>query len=255
MLRFFCFIFLLFSFGYAKNLEATYKVSFGIFGEVGMAKASLHVKEDRTYEISMYAYTTGFSAFLSGNRQEWFHSSGEVDANGLLVPHVYKKIVQREKNSVTLEKREFFTQRDIKTYTFSHATKKILLVKQKEINSKLVSQSQEELSYFSENDLLSLFFNFKMLLKSLHVQDFSLYAVGANKKDGRIDIQKLTEHEKIKKEFSWEDGEYLKVTINDKIFASKKGELLVNLREDGIVKSAVLKDVILFGDIRGELVD
>ena len=47
----------------------------------------------------------------------------------------------------------------------------------------------------------------------------------------------------------------MRVIINDDIFASEKGELLVNLRDDGIVQQAVLKDVLFFGDIRGEIVD
>ena len=50
-----------------------------------------------------------------------------------------------------------------------------------------------------------------------------------------------------------EDGIYLIVTIYQKIFASKEGKLYIVLNSEGIAKKAVLKDVIMFGDIVGIL--
>ncbi len=47
----------------------------------------------------------------------------------------------------------------------------------------------------------------------------------------------------------------MKVVVNDDIFASDKGELLINLRDDGLCTQAILKDVLFFGDIRGEMID
>jgi len=49
-------------------------------------------------------------------------------------------------------------------------------------------------------------------------------------------------------------GHFLIVFINQKIFASKRGELYLDLNDDGICTKAVLKDVIFFGDIRGKLI-
>jgi hypothetical protein len=237
----------------AQTIQAKYKVTFGIFGEIGIAEAALQLYEDKTYEIHMHVYTTGFASFVSGNRREWFSSNGKIE-EGFLVPDEYKKIVKRDTYSGDMEKNELITKTDIRTYTFSHVNKKIVYTKEK-IEANESSKSEEELEYYAKNDLLSLFFNFKNFLPSLHVKEhISLVAVGANKTDGRIDIYPL-EDKKLQAELSWHDGKYLKVVINEKIFASEKGELFINLNEQGIAQSAVLKDVIFFGDIRGEMIE
>ena len=103
------------------------------------------------------------------------------------------------------------------------------------------------MKYYAKDDLLTLFFNIKKYLNDFSVkEDQVFYAVGANKKDGRVDIHipKVQKQKKFKK---------ILVTINQKIFASKKGELNLDLDDNGICQKAVLKDVIFFGDIRGEI--
>lgn len=245
---------LLFSFGYSQTLEANYKVSFGIFGEVGIAKAILHVRNDLSYEINMYAKSTGFAAFVSGGREEWFSSIGKVSSNGILIPQEYKKIVQRKKNLATFEHQKLVIKKDVNIYTFNHLEKKVTLFKEKSEDNTVVSVAEEELEYYAKNDLLSLFFNLKNLFHS-EFQTQTLYAVGANKKDGRIDIEPIKNKKKLQKELSWKEGVYLKVTINDKIFSSQKGELLVNLNDASIAQNALLKDVLFFGDIRGKLIE
>ena len=45
---------------------------------------------------------------------------------------------------------------------------------------------------------------------------------------------------------------YATVIIHQKIFSSSAGHLLLAIGKDGITDKAVLKDVIFFGDIRGE---
>ena len=43
------------------------------------------------------------------------------------------------------------------------------------------------------------------------------------------------------------------VLLNKRIFASKNGEMYIDLNDDGICTNAVLKDVLMFGDIRGKM--
>jgi len=231
---------------FSSDISAKYKVSFGIFGEVGVAKTSLHVKNNK-YKIDVHAKTTGLVNILSGEREEWFTSNGYVDKNGVLVPLVYQKTVQRYAN----RNGETILKKDIKKYIFLHDAKKVEL-EQTKIRGNEKFFLKKDGDYYAANDLLSLFFNFKKMLPSLKVvSDSKFYAVGANKTDGRIDVKPLY----VKDEFNWKDGHLMRVIINDKIFASKKGELLINLRDDGLCQQAILKDVILFGDIRGEMID
>ena len=236
---------------FATDISAKYRVSFGIFGELGIASTSLHVGSKNNYKIVVHVVTTGLAHTLSGEREEWHISVGVVDENGILIPDYYEKTVQRYtsfEGNVVLKK-------DIRKYIFNHNTKK-LRVQKTIYRGKKREYTEKNGDYYAPNDLLSLFFNFKNMLPSLDVKTASkFYAVGANKTDGRIDVEPLKNPLHVKQEFDWDDGHMMKVVINQKIFSSKKGELLLNLGDDGLCKQAVLKDVLLFGDIRGELID
>ena len=229
----------------AIDINAKYRISFGIFGQIGIAKTNLHV-ENQKYKITIHAKTTGMANLLSGEREEWYESVGVVN-NGVLVADFYKKTVQRYSSSIG----ETVLKKDIRKYIFSHETKELHVQKTKYKGESI--EFEEKLGdYYAPNDLLSLFFNFKKMLPSLEVTSDSIfYAVGANKTDGRIDIKPLH----VKDEFDWKKGHLMRVIVNDDIFASDKGELLINLRDDGLCQQAILKDVLFFGDIRGEIID
>jgi len=241
---------------FAKDIMATYKVSFGIFGQIGIAKTSLHVEGNR-YKIKVMAKSTGFASFISGGRTEFYESSGKV-SDGILVPDIYKKIIQKKVNindTFSDESKSVF-----KKYTlvckFNHKDKKIIATKVK-IKGKNRDEYSEVLKFYAKNDILSLFFNFKKLFPSLIIKKkYILHAVGADKKSGDIKLFPLG-----KKEFSGlmngklDNLKFMKVMLSDKIFASKKGELYLALNRDGICEKAVLKDVIFFGDIRGKLIE
>ena len=239
-------IFILVTFSFATDISAKYRVSFGIFGQIGIAKTNLHVKNNR-YKITVHAKTTGMANLLSGEREEWYVSSGKVDEKGMFVPDFYQKTVQRYSSSST----DTILKKDIRKYIFSHQTKELHVEKTK-IEGKNRTFEQKEGDYYAPNDLLSLFFNFKKMLPSLEVKTAStFYAVGANKTDGKIDVLPLKRGDDL----DWKRGHLMKVIVNDDIFASDKGELLINLRDDGLCKQAILKDVLFFGDIRGEMID
>ena len=49
------------------------------------------------------------------------------------------------------------------------------------------------------------------------------------------------------------DDELLLVTLNQKIFASKNGEFMINIDKNYVCDRLVLKDVLLYGDLYGEI--
>ncbi len=236
---------------FAKDITATYKVSFGIFGQIGTAKTTLHV-EDGQYKVTIEAKSTGFAAFISGNRVEYYESKGLL-VDGFLVPDIYKKVV---KKSVSAGEDRRVLKRYILTYNFNHKSKTVIATKIK-IKGKQKSQAVKKLKFYTNNDILSLFFNFKKLFPSLELKkEHTLYAVGAEKNTGKIELFPLD-----KKEFSKlidiksKNLKFLKVVLKDRIFGSKKGELYLALDGSGFCQKAVLKDVIFFGDIRGERIE
>lgn len=217
----------------AKVLTATYEVSFGIFQTMGIANARMEIKDDQTYMIHIDAKTTGIAKVLSGNRIEIYDSRGTVK-NGKLIPDTYSKVRQSNSKKVT------------KIYTFDHANK---VVWKETIEGN--ERNKEQYDFYASEDILTLFFNIDVYLKTR--QDRVLHAIGGSGKDGRIDVvfPNSTVLKEMKKELDMENGEFLKVVLNDRIFSSANGELLINLGSDGLCDKAVLEDVLLFGDVVG----
>ncbi len=233
--------YLLFGFDF-KSIDAFYKVEYGIFGTVGDAKASVEII-DGTYKIKMTARATGFAKILSSGRSEVCESTGSIK-NGKFFPSLF------------IKKKSSGSKTEIKRYFFDHDNKKITVIKTKERDG-IQKESRKVLNYYTDNDILTLFFN----IKSIFGADFAieeptvLYAIGANKKDGHLNLlePKGKKLRKIK-ELLGEDDNILVAIINQEIFSSEKGELFLNLNDQGICTKALLKDVVLFGDIRGELI-
>ncbi|MFA6188116.1 MAG: DUF3108 domain-containing protein [Sulfuricurvum sp.] len=222
-----------------KILSATYEVSFGILQTMGIAQTQFEIKDDQTYNIYVTAKTTGIAKFLSNNRVEMYESRGIVK-NGKLVPSVFVKTRQTNSNKT------------VKTYTFDHENK-VVLTQTIETKNGQSHTDNDKNDYYAQEDFLSLFFNLKNYSKQ---QNYTFYAIGGNKKDGRIDAvyPKNEELSEIKKALEMEEGTFLKVILNDRIFASRNGELLINLDSEGLCEKAVLEDVLLFGDIVGKRV-
>lgn len=213
--------------------KATYEVSFGVFERIGIAEALFEVRDDQTYTIRIEAHTEGLAKALSNNRVETYESHGRVE-EGRLVPLKFVKI------------RKTDAKKRIKIYTFDHPNKKVIL---ENINSD--DWQEESYQYYASDDILSLFFNLKHISREPKRQ--SLYALGGNKKDGKIDVVFIDENESsvVKSALGIESGEFIKVILNEPIFSSRQGELLINLNKDGLCEKALLKDVLLFGDIVG----
>ncbi|MGA9045202.1 DUF3108 domain-containing protein [Sulfuricurvum sp.] len=220
----------------AQVLRATYEVSYGIFQTMGIADARFETHEDDTYAIRIEARTTGVAKFLSNNRTEMYESRGKI-INGKLVPDTYTKIRKTNSDKIT------------KIYTFDHLKKTVF----KEIQDQ--GKTHKEINdFYAGEDILTLFFNVKHYMKFR--QNQLLYAIGANKENGRIDVifPKGDVVSKMKKELGTEEGNFVKVILNDRIFSSANGELLINLNEEGLCEKAILEDVLLFGDIIGKRV-
>lgn len=224
----------------AKTLSASYEVSFGVFQKMGIADTRLEIRDDQTYTIHVEARTTGIAKVLSNNRFEVYESRGTVK-NGKLIPDTYMKI--RQTNS----------KKNTKFYTFDHQNK-IVWKETTEVADGETHKDKDQNDYYAKEDILSLFFNLKYYSKGRQNTYFN--AIGGNKTDGRIDVvfPQKEQLAAVKKELDMEEGEFLKVILNDRIFSSANGELLINLDGEGLCEKAVLEDVLLFGDIVGKRV-
>ena len=223
-----------------KKMSADYDVGFGVFGNVGVVNAKI-TQEGSTYKIKVVAKAKGLAAVLSNNREEIYESIGEIK-NGNLLPRLFIK--RKTRGAKT----------DIKRYFFNHKNKNVELRVTK-VRGKKRTDTKKKLDYYAENDILTLFFNLKNILNDFKVKEPTvLYAVGANRKDGKIDIfsPKDKQLDMIVNLLGVNENIIVAI-INQKIFSSARGELYMNLNDKGICTKAILKDVLLFGDIRGEI--
>lgn len=219
----------------AKQIEAEYKVSYGIFGRMGKSLAKMESNETN-YTIEVVGKATGLAKIFSNSRVERYVSKGFVK-NGLFRPLVFIKIRQ---NSY---------KKDIKKFTFDYKTKRIGVERHIYKHGKLVQHSFNYLPFFAKEDTLTLYFNIRRYLKPQKYL-YTFYAVGGERHTGRIDV--IVEHGKRLRELQkllGVHGLYLSVILHQKIFASKQGELHIVIGKDGVAKKALLKDVIAFGDI------
>jgi len=225
---------------WGKSIEAEYRVDYGFFGKVGEAKAFFE-ENATSYHILTEGRTTGFAKVLSGGIVERYESRGKVVGGKLLPLEFIKSRTKRHKRSV-------------KRFKFDYDKRIVTITKRIYKRGKLVATTHDTLPYFASEDLLTLFFNMQKRLKNakgtLHFK-----AVGGDRKSGAVDIliPKGQERSKIKRVLKAE-GFYIVVIIHQKIFSSKRGVLYIVLDDTGIAKKAMLKDVIMFGDIVGKLV-
>jgi hypothetical protein len=223
----------------AETIQVKYKVEFGIFGEIGIAKAKL-TRDDSSYVIDIDLKSTGIAKALSRGQKERHISKGHIE-NGIMVADLYQ-IIKRYGSKMT----------DI-VYEIDHKKKEVVKKTKKWKGEKLYKDKTKILKNYAKDDLLTLYFNLNSYIKDRTTsKDYRFEAVGAEKQDGYVDIHipnsdELPEYKEMLGDNSdW----YARAVIHQDIFSSKDGELLLSVGKDGITQKAVLKDLIFFGDIR-----
>ena len=231
---------LLSNFTQAETVKADFKVEFGIIGEIGIAKAVL-TKDDKFYEIKVKLKATGIAKILSGGRKEEHVSTGHIE-DGMMVADYYQ---------IT---KTYGSKMSTKLYTINHKEKNVNRTFKRWKKGKLNKDKNDTLDFYAKDDLLTLYFNLdKKISNKKLARNYTFKAVGAEKQDGKVEViipKKLDEYKELLGESSgsW----FARAIIHQKIFSSDRGELLLRIGEDGITQKAVLKDLILFGDIRAE---
>jgi len=224
----------------AETIKADYDVSYGIFGQIGTAKALLN-KDKKKYSIDIHLEATGLAKVLSGGRKERHISKGHIE-HGLMVSDLYQVI---KSHGDTVVNKEYWTD---------HRRKKVIKKHKKFKQGKLVSDKRSVLDFYAKDDLLTLYFNLDSAIKEKRKPRKYLFkAVGAEKQKGKVTVIIPKKHElpRYLEELGDDSAWYATAIIHQQIFSSQEGRLLLGVAEDGITNQAVLKDVIFFGDIRG----
>jgi hypothetical protein len=244
----------------AQSIKAGYDVSFGIIGEIGKAEIT-YTHDGDSYLILVHAWTTGMSAVLSQNREESYISQGRI-INGILRPDAF---VKHRKNDRSIRESvylfDYDAQKVYADYTKTHNVQSTCFdthtMKNNKVETEEFSQNSEVFRFFTDNDLLSLFFNTQKILPTLKYGEAKqLAAIGSKSPNCEIDIEVPAEELRNELQAIMADtsGNLITIILHQDIFQSERGELHVNFDHDGFAKDVVLKDVIMFGDIRGKRV-
>ncbi len=221
----------------ARTLDATYSVSYGMFGELGICNAHLETKGN-TYIIEVSARTTGIVKRLSKNRREKYVSRGHI-ADGMYVSDSLEVI------------RSYGNKVSTKRYTIDHKNRKVTKSYVKKKAGKVYKDESLVLDFYSKDDLLTLYFNLSKRADLSKAGVYELTAVGAEKQNGKVKI--IIPDSKNRKVYEQTLGKgdfwYLTAIVYQKIFESNRGELMIAVGKDGIAEKAVLKDLILYGDL------
>jgi len=226
---------------YAKTLNVTYEIRFGILGKLGIAHAKLITKGEH-YRIEVKASTTGLAKTLSQNRQEKHISEGFI-RNGYFISQHYEIIIQ------------YGHKYRYKHYYIDYRNKRVLKTFLSKKDGKIIKKGEQILDFFASDDLLTLYFNIgKYIPYKKRSGHYRFKAVGAEKQHGLVEIiipdnDTLPYYQEI---LGTGFYRYMTAIIHQKIFTSSKGELMLAIGKDGIAQKAVLKDLILFGDLEAK---
>ncbi|MFC2057633.1 hypothetical protein ACFLR6_01705 [Campylobacterota bacterium] len=225
----------------AKNIEADYSVEFGIVGEVGKVHATL-ISDQRYYMIDANVSAVGIARAVTDDLKERHISKGHI-SKGFLVTDMYQMI------------KSFGIYTSTTIYRVDHRKKKLTRQYKKWKYNKLIIDRTMRLDYYSKDDMMTLFLNLPKHIKEKYIpKKYQFKAVGADRKNGRVDItipSQKTLKEIINFVGEGQEGDwYSTVVMHRKLYHSKQGELDVRIGKEGLVDKAVLKDLYFFGDVR-----
>ncbi|CAA6823895.1 MAG: Unknown protein [uncultured Sulfurovum sp.] len=235
---------------HAKSMTVDYRVEFGVMGKVGQVHTQ-YSDTKNSYLIDTNLSAVGTLAnMVTGNLKE---------------RHICKGIMTRlkQRKATTYEMiKSFGEYKSTTLYTINHQKKEVIKSyqkwKKKDNNDKKyvqVSRYTHTLRYYAIDDMITLFLNLNRYIQNKEKPaHYHLKAVGADKKNGRVDI-KIPDNE-IKKSMAEllgeaKEGEWLmNLIMHRQLYNSKQGELMVRMGKESIIQKAVLKDLIFFGDVR-----
>ena len=225
----------------AKNIEADYSVEYGMFGQVGKVHATL-TSDHKYYMLDANVSAVGIARAVTDDLKERHISKGHI-SKGLLVTDMYQMI------------KSFGHYTSTTIYRVNHKKKKVTRLYKKWKYDKQIRNETDALDYYGKDDMMTLFLNLPKHIKEKYTpKKYQFKAIGADRKNGRVDItiptQDTLEQMKSLVGEGQEGDWYSTVVMHRKLYHSKQGELDVRIGQEGLVEKAVLKDLIFFGDVR-----
>ena len=156
-----------------------YRVLSPLMGTLGTIQISKSVTQNR-YRMDVKVKTKGFARTLTGKRREHYSSEGVVE-NGVMKSRHLR--LERQTNK----------KRQVDDYWADPEKKRIVKRRLRWKKGKLDQNSTKVLPYYSDEDLLTLYFNaIPKILDPKSGDHWEIMAVGAEKIKGKIIIDRLS---------------------------------------------------------------
>ncbi len=207
---------------YAQSLY--YKVKAPIFGTIGEVKVNYNLGSN-SYNIDATMKTFGFAKTLSGNRVEKYHSEGFVSNN------IYKAKYFKQNFS-------FKRKRGLLEYMFDYNKKVITKHRKNWKNDKLISEKKRPLSYFTYNDLFSVYHNIVVQLRNKPAGNYNIKVAGLEGNRGNllIKIPPKNVQKQEAKSIGVSNVWIFHIVTHKKLLKSTNGEVIFAVGDDGIAK-------------------
>ncbi len=200
-----------------------YKIKAPIFGTIGEVNVNYSVASNYSIDASMRTF--GFAKKLSGNRIEHYHSEGRVVGN------IYKSNYFRQKYS-------FKNKKGLLEYNFDYTTQKIKKHRKKWKDGKVVEDKSRYLSFFTYNDLFSIYHNIVVQLRDKPAGSYRVQVAGMEKSGGFLTINIPSKNTQIKeaKSMGLSNVWVFHIITHRKIMKSTNGEIIFAVGDDGIAR-------------------
>jgi hypothetical protein len=225
----------------AKTITENYSVEFGVLGEIAKVKATLDIHKNSYVIDVIMNVSSSIAKMATDNLKERHISKGHI-SKGHYITDSYEMI------------KSFGEYNTYSHYRTNHNNRTIRLRYKKWKNSKIIRSNIRKLGYYAKNDLVNIFLNLTRYKNQTKGKGYIKKVAGADRRNGSVlltlpSARKAKEMEELLGPL--DQGEwYSTLIMQRKLYASKKGELKIKMAKDAMLKKAVLKDLVFFGDIR-----
>lgn len=231
---------------YFDGEEFTYNIGFWWFKKAAVGKIEIHKKDNGIYEITLTAETMGFIGFITKYRKDIYHAYAEETDNGR------RFRTKRFEKTVKIGDRVRYGYTEVNYNAMTYHWKSWGGGKEEKEATEHIPPG------ILYDDPFTGFYNFRFGVygkieegKEFHVPTFPV------KDASSIYVRIATNNEKAERTNpdSAEIDYLADIIIDKELFGSQTGKVEVRFNKDLIPLQATAKDLILFGDVRGTLVE
>jgi len=221
----------------AKTMVADYRVEFGIVGEVGKVHTK-YTDDTKSYTIDTNLSAVGILA--------------KAVTHNLKERHICKGFIAKDSKRMATSYQMIKSYGEYKSMTFysvNHKSKSISKKYQKWQKTKnnhyrKIQDYTLPLNYYATDDMVTLFLNLSEHIKFKNkAKHYIFKAVGADRKNGRVDITIPTDKKaRVMEKLvgKRQKGDWLiNLVMHRQLYNSKQGELMVRMNKESMIEKAL----------------